>query len=114
MHSLLVQVNAFTDQPDGGNPAAVCILTDPSTTYPYGDRWMQALATNLNLSETAFVVREDEGFNLRWFTPTMEVDLCGHATLAAAHVLYESGFSSWNQRRRSGTPHRTSNNWPLH
>ncbi|TWU39488.1 PhzF family phenazine biosynthesis protein [Novipirellula artificiosorum] len=80
------QVDAFADRPFGGNPAAVCILE----RYP-GDQWMQRVASEINLSETAFVVPTDEANNLhlRWFTPATEVDLCGHATLAAAHTLIE-------------------------
>ncbi len=82
----LWQVNAFADRPFAGNPAAVCIL--PS--YP-SDKWLQQVAAEMNLSETSFIVPTDEAnqFHLRWFTPTTEVDLCGHATLAAAHTLIE-------------------------
>jgi PhzF family phenazine biosynthesis protein len=81
-----MQVDAFTDRPFGGNPAAVLVLpTDADTS------WMQAVAGEMNLSETAFVTAEGDGFRLRWFTPRVEVDLCGHATLAAAHVLWETG-----------------------
>lgn len=76
-------VDAFTDQPFGGNPAAVCVLGRAAPTP-----WMQQVAAEMNLSETAFVVpRPDGDHDLRWFTPTVEVDLCGHATLASAHVL---------------------------
>lgn len=82
----IVQVDAFTAEPFRGNPAAVCILPDPRE-----DVWMQAVAREMNLSETAFLLRESDGFNLRWFTPIVEVDLCGHATLASAHVLWEDG-----------------------
>jgi PhzF family phenazine biosynthesis protein len=77
------QVDAFTDRPFGGNPAAVCWLQSEAETA-----WMQAVAGEMNLSETAFVRPLDEGYELRWFTPTMEVDLCGHATLATAHALW--------------------------
>lgn len=80
------QVDAFTDRPFGGNPAAVCWLeqaADPA--------WMQDVASEMNLSETAFVHRLEDGLSLRWFTPTVEVDLCGHATLATAHALWTSG-----------------------
>jgi PhzF family phenazine biosynthesis protein len=77
------QVDAFTDEPFRGNPAAVCILEDPRT-----DDWMQGVALEMNLSETAFVVPGDGVFQLRWFTPACEVRLCGHATLASAHVLW--------------------------
>lgn len=83
------QVDAFTNRPFGGNPAAICLLEHPRDTV-----WMQAVATEMNLSETAFVQAADSGYDLRWFTPIMEVDLCGHATLAAAHVLWEQGLLS--------------------
>src|SRR5512139_2934187 len=82
----LVQVDAFTATPFAGNPAAVCFL-DP----PRDDAWLQAVAAEMNLAETAFLWRRDDGFALRWFTPTVEVPLCGHATLASAHALWESG-----------------------
>ena len=82
----LIQVDAFTDRAFGGNPAAVLVLSQPAD-----DSWMQSVATEMNLSETAFVHPEQDGFRLRWFTPRLEVDLCGHATLAAAHVLWETG-----------------------
>ena len=79
-------VDAFTDRPFSGNPAAVCLLEAP------GDpQWMRQVAAEAALSETAFVVPIDGGFGLRWFTPAVEVDLCGHATLASAHALWESG-----------------------
>lgn len=82
----IVQVDAFTDKPFAGNPAAVCILPAPRD-----ERWMQDVAREMNLSETAFLHRENDGYRLRWFTPTLEVALCGHATLASAHVLWEGG-----------------------
>lgn len=86
MTNILFQVDSFTKEPFKGNPAGVCLFTgepDPE--------WMQNVAAEMNLSETAFVRRRGDGsFELRWFTPTCEVDLCGHATLAAAHVLWES------------------------
>jgi PhzF family phenazine biosynthesis protein len=81
----IVQVDAFTAEPFRGNPAGVCILPGPA-----GEEWMQAVAREMNLSETAFLVRREDGFDLRWFTPVAEVDLCGHATLASAHVLFET------------------------
>ena len=81
----ITQVDAFTGEPFGGNPAAVCLLPAPADAS-----WMQRVAREMNLSETAFLVRRDDGtFDLRWFTPSVEVDLCGHATLASAHVLWE-------------------------
>src|SRR5437016_965330 len=78
---------AFTDEPFRGNPAAVCVL--PEQRSP---EWMQAVAQEMNLSETAFLQPETDGFQLRWFTPAVEVDLCGHATLASAHVLWEARY----------------------
>jgi PhzF family phenazine biosynthesis protein len=78
--------DAFTDQPFRGNPAAVCLLEEPAPA-----EWMQLVAAEMNLSETAFLVPAGDGFGLRWFTPRLEVDLCGHATLASAHVLWETG-----------------------
>jgi PhzF family phenazine biosynthesis protein len=82
----IYQVDAFTSKPFSGNPAAVCLLTEPKS-----DDWMQNVAREMNLSETAFLRRQEDGFDLRWFTPTVEVALCGHATLASAHILWESG-----------------------
>lgn len=82
-------IDAFTDQPFTGNPAAVCVLD-----HDQPDEWMQALASEMNLSETAFVRKSGaNAFNLRWFTPTIEVDLCGHATLASAYALWEKGYA---------------------
>jgi PhzF family phenazine biosynthesis protein len=83
----IYQVDAFTDTPFAGNPAGVCVL--PKTA---DDSWMQNVAREMNLSETAFLVKQDNGFNLRWFTPAVEVELCGHATLASAHTLWEIGL----------------------
>lgn len=80
----ITQVDAFTDKRFAGNPAAVCILSEPAE-----EAWMQDVAREMNLSETAFLVERDHGYNLRWFTPAVEVALCGHATLASAHVLWE-------------------------
>lgn len=77
-------VDAFTGEAFAGNPAAVCVLSEGVP-----DAWMQDLAAEMNLSETCYLIQEGEAFSLRWFTPAMEVDLCGHATLAAAHVLWE-------------------------
>jgi len=82
----IYQVDAFTDRIFKGNPAGVCILPGPAS-----EQWMQDIAMEMNLSETAFLFRQNNGFNLRWFTPEMEVDLCGHATLASAHILWETG-----------------------
>jgi PhzF family phenazine biosynthesis protein len=94
----IFQVDAFTDKPFAGNPAAVCILPEPREA-----RWMQSVAAEMNLSETAFLLKETDGFNLRWFTPTTEVDLCGHATLASAHVLWEAGYLKPDQQARFWT-----------
>jgi PhzF family phenazine biosynthesis protein len=82
-------VDAFTDRPFAGNPAAVCLLDAPASP-----EWMQHVAREMNLSETAFVQRKPDPpvFGLRWFTPTVEVRLCGHATLASAHFLWEEGL----------------------
>ena len=82
----IYQVDAFTRTPFAGNPAAVCVLSEPAS-----ERWMQDVAREMNLSETAFLVGSEDGYCLRWFTPAVEVDLCGHATLASAHVLWETG-----------------------
>jgi PhzF family phenazine biosynthesis protein len=81
-HPIII-VDAFTDQPFAGNPAGIVVLEQPAP-----EAWMQAVAAEVNLTETAFLVpRADGDHDLRWFTPTVEVDLCGHATLASAHVL---------------------------
>ena len=85
----IFQVDAFADKPFAGNPAAVCLLLNGE-----GDeQWMQRVAMEMNLSETAFLTPQDDGWNLRWFTPAVEVDLCGHATLASAHVLFSMGLA---------------------
>ncbi len=94
----IVQVDAFTDKPFAGNPAAVCIL--PSAR---DEVWMQNVAREMNLSETAFLVREGDAFHLRWFTPAVEVALCGHATLASAHVLWECGHLKPGEQARFRT-----------
>jgi PhzF family phenazine biosynthesis protein len=94
----LFLVDAFTDQPFSGNPAAVCLL--PSWKE---DRWLQAVGREMNLSETAFLVRNADGFDLRWFTPKDEVDLCGHATLASAHVLWQQGLVRSGEEIRFST-----------
>ena len=82
----IIQIDSFTRLPFRGNPAGVCLLHEPMPTS-----WMQQVANEMNLSETAFLLPEEEGYNLRWFTPTVEVDLCGHATLASAHALWSEG-----------------------
>ncbi len=106
----IFQIDAFTSKAFKGNPAAVCLLDEPRPA-----EWMQSVAAEMNLSETAFVVpRKDGGFDLRWFTPAIEVPLCGHATLASAHALWEAGrlaqdeearfhtLSGWLVARRNG------------
>ena len=98
MGQSIVQVDAFTATPFAGNPAAVCVLAEPRD-----ERWMQDVAREMNLSETAFLLRQDGGFNLRWFTPAVEVDLCGHATLASAHVLWETGELNPSEQARFHT-----------
>ena len=80
----LFHVDAFAGEPFTGNPAGVCVLDEPKP-----ERWMLLLARELNLSETAFLVRKGARYDLRWFTPTTEVSLCGHATLASAHVIWQ-------------------------
>src|ERR1051326_429784 len=82
----IVQVDAFTNRPFAGNPAAVCVLAEPRP-----DQWLRDVAREMNLSETAFLVPQNGGYHLRWLTPAVEVDLCGHATVAAAHVLWQDG-----------------------
>src|ERR1700719_3466774 len=99
----LYQIDAFAERPFTGNPAAVCPL----------DAWlpedmMQAIAAENNLSETAFFVPEGEGYRLRWFTPSTEVDLCGHATLAAAFVIFR-----WTSPERRSVTFETKEAGPL-
>lgn len=94
----IYQVDAFTDKPFCGNPAAVCVLSRPAD-----EGWMQQLAQEMNLSETAFFHPFKDGYKLRWFTPTREVDLCGHATLASAHILWEANYISPNESARFHT-----------
>ncbi len=94
----IYQVDAFTKRRFSGNPAAVCVLDQPAD-----ETWMRQVAREMNLSETAFLHREGDAFRLRWFTPTVEVDLCGHATLASAHVLWETGILRPEQTARFTT-----------
>lgn len=98
MSQTIYQVDAFTNKPFAGNPAAVCILPQERD-----ERCMQNVATEMNLSETAFLVRAQDGFNLRWFTPAAEVELCGHATLASAHILWETGALKPDEQARFHT-----------
>ncbi len=106
-------IDAFTDAVFKGNPAAVCLLHEPKP-----DDWMQALAREMNQAETAFLLRGDNGFDLRWFTPTIEMDLCGHATLASAHFLWaehhlKSGASARFATRSGLLTARKKNGWIL-
>jgi PhzF family phenazine biosynthesis protein len=98
MPQRITQVDAFTDKPFAGNPAAVCVLPAPRE-----ESWMRNVAREMNLSETAFLVKQADGYGLRWFTPTVEIRLCGHATLASAHVLWEEGFLKPDQQARFQT-----------
>jgi PhzF family phenazine biosynthesis protein len=94
----ITQVDAFTNRPFAGNPAAVCILPKPAEPS-----WMLDVAREMNLAETAFLVRQKDGYDLRWFTPAVEIDLCGHATLASAHVLWEDGHLGGDAQARFHT-----------
>lgn len=85
-------VDAFASRAFSGNPAAVCLLSGPAD-----ETWMRQVARETNLSETAFLYPEASGYSLRWFTPVREVDLCGHATLASAHILWETGLLAHKQ-----------------
>jgi PhzF family phenazine biosynthesis protein len=105
MNTPFVQVDAFTSEPFHGNSAAIVFLDGEPRP---DDRWMQAMAAEMNLSETAYLVaRPDATWDLRWFTPTVEVDLCGHATLAAAHAIWSEGRATRDRQlqfhTRSGT-----------
>jgi PhzF family phenazine biosynthesis protein len=112
MGQTIFQVDAFTDKPFAGNPAGVCVLPEPRS-----ERWMQDVAREMNLSETAFLLKQEDGFQLRWFTPAAEVDLCGHATLASAHILWEAEYLQPQEQARfhtrSGllTAERLDGNW---
>jgi PhzF family phenazine biosynthesis protein len=94
----IIQVDAFADRAFTGNPAAVCILPAPRE-----EGWMRSVAAEMNLSETAFLHAEEDGWRLRWFTPEVEVALCGHATLATAHVLWEDGHLAEDEVARFHT-----------
>jgi len=98
MSTPITVVDAFTASPFAGNPAAVCLLQEPRP-----DHWMQLVAREMNLSETAFLLRDGSDLHLRWFTPTVEVDLCGHATLATAHLLYSEGLLAAEETARFQT-----------
>jgi PhzF family phenazine biosynthesis protein len=94
----LYLVDAFAERAFAGNPAAVCLLNE----WPDG-RWLSAVAAEMNQSETAFLVPQGDRFDLRWFTPKVEVDLCGHATLASAFVLWHAGLASESKPIRFST-----------
>jgi PhzF family phenazine biosynthesis protein len=107
----IYQVDSFTEKPFKGNPAGVCILSEPKD-----DPWMLKLANEMNLSETAFLLKVKDGYQLRWFTPEVEVDLCGHATLATAHILWSEAYvdnqTEINFFTRSGVlTAKNSNGW---
>ncbi len=98
MKQTIIQVDAFTNKAFSGNPAAVCVLDSPKD-----DEWMQNVAQEMNLSETAFLVKQEDGYSLRWFTPATEVPLCGHATLASSHVLWSENHLSAKESARFHT-----------
>jgi len=98
MPQSIVQVDAFAERPFTGNPAAVCVMPAPAD-----EAWMRNVAMEMNLSETAFLHPEGDGWRLRWFTPAVEVALCGHATLASAHVLWEHGVLGMEDEARFHT-----------
>jgi PhzF family phenazine biosynthesis protein len=98
MSLVIDQIDAFTERPFAGNPAAVCLLEKAPD-----DSWMQLVAREMNLSETAFLLPRGSEFGLRWFTPVTEVDLCGHATLASAHFLWEQGHLAADRPARFHT-----------
>jgi PhzF family phenazine biosynthesis protein len=111
MGTKIYQVDAFSNKPFSGNPAAVCILPEP-----VNQDWARKIAAEMNLAETAFLNKEGDGYNLRWFTPTVEVDLCGHATLASAHILWEQNLLERDQVARFYTKSglltaKISNGW---
>ena len=94
----IFQVDAFAEEPFKGNPAGVCLLPAPADAA-----WMQNVAAEMNVAETAFPLPEGDGFRLRWFTPKVEVKLCGHATLATAHILWETGILGSDREARFQT-----------
>src|SRR5580692_12389602 len=94
----IVQVDAFTNRPFAGNPAAVCVLSEARP-----EQWMRDVAREMNLSETAFLSPQNGGYDLRWLTPAVEVDLCGHATVASAHVLWQDGHLLAGEQARFHT-----------
>jgi PhzF family phenazine biosynthesis protein len=94
----IFHVDAFTDRPFAGNPAAVCILDKP-----HDEKWMQNVSREMNLSNSAFLVKQEDGYGLRWFTPAVEIELCGHATLASAHILWEAEYLQPHETARFHT-----------
>src|SRR5215472_8931579 len=94
----IIQVDAFTNKPFSGNPAAVCLLSSDKD-----ERWLQQVAQEMNLPETAFLLWKRDGFSLRWFTLSVEIALCGHATLASAHVLWENDYLEPDEQARFHT-----------
>src|ERR1700722_7467032 len=94
----IVTVDAFTDVTFAGNSAAVCVLPEPRP-----EEWMRNVAREMNLSETAFLLPQPDGYDLRWLTPSVEVDLCGHATVASAHVLWQDGHLPAGRQARFHT-----------
>ena len=94
----IFQVDAFTDKPFGGNPAGVCMLPEEKP-----ETWMQYIAREMNLPETAFLLKRKGYYDLRWFTPEVEVELCGHATLSSAYILFEFGYLESDNRIRFKT-----------
>ncbi len=98
MAQKIYQVDAFTNHPFKVNPAGVCILAESAE-----DSWMQNIAREMNLSETAFLGPSEDDFQLRWFTPAVEVSLCGHATLASAHILWQTGVLGKTEQARFHT-----------
>jgi PhzF family phenazine biosynthesis protein len=94
----MLTIDAFSAEPFRGNPAGVCFLDGARP-----EAWMQSVAAEMNLSETAFLLQEGDAFRLRWFTPTTEVPLCGHATLASAHALWSTGRLGADQEARFDT-----------
>jgi PhzF family phenazine biosynthesis protein len=91
-------VDAFTEKPFSGNPAGICVLSEKLE-----ESLMQNIASEMNLSETAFLVKNNEGYDLRWFTPDSEIDLCGHATLASAHILWDKGYLGKDREAKFNT-----------
>lgn len=98
MAQLIYQVDSFAEKPFAGNPAGVCIMEQPAS-----EKWMQSMAAEMNLAETAFLYPIEDRWHLRWFTPKAEVELCGHATLASAHILWEAGYLASHQMARFET-----------